>query len=218
MIIVHVPSEQPMACGAASLQSWGGGVASVGTDIPLGPFSTIHRYAGVPNCSDQHRKFLDELINDSGKVLGKLCSNEALAPTQMWGGMGMHSQPVGAQTLQQPLMGTAGPRTQILLDHELLWKGAPMLCPCSQPTARGPDPLGWQRQEGLTRLGSAPGARRKPSPDYPVGDVTFHYGKGSQGAARLLALGINHPAQPAKGRVPMPGAMHGAGSCSQGHG
>ena len=85
MIIVHVPSEQPMACGAASLQSWGGRVASVGTDIPLGPFSTIHRYAGVQNCSDQHRKFLDELINDSGKVLGKLCSNEALAPTQMWG-------------------------------------------------------------------------------------------------------------------------------------
>lgn len=111
MIVVHAPCEQPMACGEASLKSWGRGVGSVGTDIPLGPFSTIHRYAGVPNCSNQHRKSLDELINGSGKVLGKLCSSEALAPTRMWGGMGMHSQPVGAQTLQQPLMGSAGPRS-----------------------------------------------------------------------------------------------------------
>lgn len=164
MIIVHAPCEQPTACGAASLQSWGRGAASVGTDIPLGPFRTIHRYAGVPNCSDQHRKFLDELINGFGKVLGKLCSSEALAPTQMWGGMGMHSQPVGAQTLQQPLMGSAGPRTQILLDRELLWKGAPPLCPCSQPIACGPDPLGWERQEGLTQLGLAQKAKsRLPS-------------------------------------------------------
>lgn len=55
-------------------------------------------------------------------------------------------------------------RTQIVLDRELLWKGAPPLCPCSQPTACGPDPLGWERQEGLTQLGLAQKAKsRLPS-------------------------------------------------------